>query len=244
VPVKQSFFEMKLLIYLLVITITGFTTHNQEKIKTYKVRSIKDKQIAITGKGDDPNWKFANDLSNFIYPWEKERPPATSFRALQSDGWLYLLYVVKDENVQVLVKSNHKSEVIYSDRVEIFLRSDDRMAPYYGLELDPNGRVFDYQAELKGKFNENWSWPSGHLKVKANRVNDGYSVEVAISKESLIQLNLLKGTRLEAGIFRGECIEMIEGKNSIIKWISWVKPDSPTPNFHIPSSFGVLDLKD
>jgi hypothetical protein len=113
--------------------------------------------------------------------------------------------------------------------------------PYYGLELDPNGRVYDYQAEYHRKFNPQWTWPVGQLIVKANKTTDGYTVEVAISKKSLKELQLLKGNVLEAGVYRGDCIEITED-NSKIKWISWVRPDSPTPNFHIPSSFGILKL--
>jgi hypothetical protein len=93
-------------------------------------------------------------------------------------------------------------------------------------------------------FDDTWTWPSGHLIIKANRFEKGYSVEVAISKESLKQLGLLKGNKLEAGLFRGECTELIDGSESKIKWISWVKPDSKTPDFHIPSAFGVLILEE
>ena len=39
------------------------------------------------------------------------------------------------------------------------------------------------------------------------------------------------------------CVEITDD-NSKIRWISWVKPGSETPNFHIPSSFGQLNLKD
>lgn len=212
--------------------------------KTYSVKNLGEKEIAINGTGDNPEWKNATELTDFIYPWEKETPPLTSFKALHSKDWLYLLYQVKDQNVQVLVKSNEKQEVIYSDRVEIFLRKNEKMSPYYGLELDPNGRVYDYEATLHRKFNDRWTWPVGQLKVSASRTADGYIVEVAMSKKSLKQLGLLHGNKLEAGLFRGDCSEAAVGMESNIKWISWVKPDSATPDFHIPSAFGLLVMED
>lgn len=231
--------------FILFITMATalLSSTTKEEVKTYTVNKLPGKEILVTGQGDDPRWKKAVELTDFIYPWEKETPPFTSFKALHSKNWLYLLYKVKDDHINVLVKTNEKSEVISSDRVEIFFRKDEHMLPYYGLEMDPNGRVFDYLAEYHRKFTSTWSWPAGELIIKANKVTDGYTVEVAISKKSLKQLELLKGNRIEAGLYRGNCVEITED-DSKIKWISWVRPDSQTPNFHIPSSFGVLMLED
>ncbi len=230
-------------LFLIFMTTVLLSNTTKEEIKTYSVNKLQGKEIVVTGKGNDPQWKIAIELTDFIYPWENETPPLTSFKALHNKEWLYLLYRVKDDHINVLVKTNEKSEVISSDRVEIFFRKDDQMLPYYGLEMDPNGRVFDYLAEYHRKFTSTWSWPAGELIIKANKVADGYTVEVAISKKSLKQLELLNGNRIEAGVYRGECVEITED-NSKIKWISWVRPDSATPNFHIPSSFGVLMLED
>jgi Carbohydrate family 9 binding domain-like len=230
-------------LFITLVSSTIFSCMNPNA-KTYSVKKIQAPEIVIAGKGDDPQWATANELTDFIYPWEKETPPFTSFKALHSTDWLYCFYKVVDDNVQVLAKTNEKKEVIYSDRVEIFFRKDEKMLPYYGLELDPNGRVYDYEAEFHRKFNPNWTWPTGQLVVKASRTSDGYIVELAVSKKSLLELGLLKVNKIEAGIFRGECIEIIEGADSKIKWISWVKPDSVTPNFHIPSAFGELVLEE
>jgi len=226
----------------LFIMASGLLTTNDSP-KSYTVKNIGNKEIIINGKGDNPLWNDAVELTDFIYPWENETPSFTSFKALHSKDWLYCFYKVKDNNINVYVKTNEKAEVISSDRVEIFFRKDENMLPYYGLELDPNARVYDYKAEYHRKFYPEWTWPAGQLIVKANKEADGYSVEVAISKKSLKQLELLKGNVLEAGVYRGDCTEITKD-NSKIKWISWVKPDSSTPNFHIPSSFGVLKLAD
>ena len=230
-------------LYLIIVMTTVIELTSSEPLKSYSVQGINKKEIVITGKGDDPQWKNAIELTAFIYPWEKETPPYTSFKALHSKDWLYCLYKVKDDHINVFVKTNEKSDVLYSDRVEIFFRKNAQMSPYYGLEIDPHARVYDYQAEYQRDFMPTWSWPAGELLVKANKATDGYTVEIAISKKSLRQLELLKEKRIEAGLYRGDCIQITED-NSKIKWISWVRPNSSTPNFHIPSSFGVLELKD
>jgi hypothetical protein len=115
--------------------------------------------------------------------------------------------------------------------------------PYYCLELDPNGRVLDYKAEYYRKFNTEWSWPTGQLVVKASRKAEDYKVEVAIRKESLRGLGVLKGSKLEAGLYRGDCLSL-NGDQASMSWISWMNPKSETPDFHIPSSFGCLILEE
>ena len=234
---------MSYLSYLIILMATVTLDTSIKETKTYRVGRIPDGALAVTGKGDNPHWKKAAALSDFSYPWEKDNPPATSFKALHNADWLYCLYTVSDENINIFVDKNEKSEVGASDRVEIFFRINERLSPYYGLEMDPLGRVMDYKATYHRKFDSSWKWPAQQLIIKTDVRKDGYTVEIAISKKSLNELGLINGTHLEAGLYRGNCISLI-GKEAELKWISWVKPDSKTPDFHIPSSFGVLVLED
>jgi hypothetical protein len=133
-------------------------------------------------------------------------------------------------------------EVVDSDRVEIFFKSDDRLDPYYCLEMDPLGRVLDYRASFYRKFEYNWQWPgSNQLQIKSDYTDQGYTIEGSITMASLKELNLLKNNELQAGLFRGECLKMRDPE-STFSWISWIKPESVRPDFHIPSSFAVIKL--
>lgn len=208
----------------------------------YLVRKIKT-AIRLSGKGDDAQWKAAHPLTDFSYPWETAKPRATTFHALHSNDWLYCLFQVTDPAVHIFVHDNDKREVAASSRVEIFFKINDALAPYYCLELDPAGRIFDYRAHYYRKFDTDWSWPERQLIVKTHQTGNGYTVEVAIAKESLKHLQLLKEDKLFAGLYRADCFP--NGTNEPdFKWISWIKPDSPAPDFHIPSSFGCLQLED
>lgn len=209
--------------------------------KSYSIERVKE--LNLTGNGSDPQWQNVSVLSDFSYPWEDETPPLTTFQAVHDEHWIYLLYKVEDTTINIYVDKNEKSDIDASDRVEIFLRVDDKLTPYYGLEIDPKGRIMDYQASYHRKFDFNWSWPKDEIKVKTGTIKNGYTVEVAISKKSLVTLGLLKNNRLEAGIFRGDCTTLV-GNEATIKWISWMKPASDTPDFHIPSAFGFLILKE
>ncbi len=228
--------------YLALFLAMTVLNHPRKSSKTYSVKAIQD-ELLLNGKGDNALWENAIELSDFIYPWENEKAPFTSFKAVHNSDWLYCLFTVKDVNVNIYVERNDKTDVLNCDRVEIFFKRADITSPYFGLEVDPLGRVYDYQAEFTRKFNAAWSWPSGQLIIKTSRTGDGYIVEIAIGKSSLRELGLLKNNTLQAGLYRANCINLV-GNKATMKWISWATPDSPTPDFHIPSSFGVLTLKE
>ena len=138
-----------------------------------------------------------------------------------------------------------EKDVVESDRVEIFFKADDKMNPYYALELDALGRVLDTEGKFYRDIDFDWTWPEGHLKVKANTDQEGYTVEGSISFESLRKLGMYKDDKiLNAGLYRGEYGTTESSGKVQTKWISWVIPKSEKPDFHIPSSFGVLKLED
>lgn len=208
----------------------------------YEFKSISNGLLSINGKGDNAIWNQANTLTSFMYPWNEGNPPPMTFQGLHDKDWIYGLYRVHDpKKILIYTDNNKKSDVLASDRVEIFFRKDDKMETYYGLELDPKGRIYDYRAHYHRQFNPDWTWPKGQLIVKAELNPEGYTLEFAVSKKSLKKLGMIKGDVIEGGLYRGECVQL-NGDKAEFKWISWVKPDSETPNFHIPSSFGILKL--
>lgn len=214
----------------------------KEGPRTYPVVRISDK-LEITGKGTDPKWKAAKTLTDFIYPWENETVPPTRFKALHDNSNVFFLFDVTDPAVYIHKHTNNKAEVAASSRAEIFFKADDRMQPYYCLEMDPEGRVLDYEGVFHRKFDLKWSWPQGEMTIATHQRKDGYTIELAISKRSLKELGLLHGNVLQAGLFRADCKPPSGGQQEF-KWISWVRPDSKTPDFHIPSAFGLLQLQD
>jgi len=210
-------------------------------MKTYKVNKTAT-PIEITGEGTDQAWEQAQILTDFTYPWREETAPQTTFRSLWDDTYLYFLYRAEDPDIVTKKRGLGERDAVDSDRVEIFFKSDDNMDPYYALEMDALGRVLDTQGRYHRNIDYNWNWPEGHFVLKASIDSEGYWVEGSITWESLRQLGMYKDDHmLKAGLYRGEYANLEDGAIDI-KWISWVMPDSPTPDFHIPSSFGVLEL--
>ena len=185
-----------------------------QQTKTYEVKPIPKGLLFINGKGDDPHWAQANKLSDFQYPWNDNPPPNLTFQGLHDSKYVYGLYTVYDpKKILFYQRENKEKEILLSDRVEIFFRKNINMDPYFGLELDPLGRIYDYKAQYHRKFYPDWTWPSGQLKVKAEVNPTGYTVEFCISKKSLKELGLLKNNTLEAGLYRGECIQLQDEHN-------------------------------
>lgn len=229
---------------LALILITSLFIHTLPgHAQTYVVKRIPANTIHITGLGDATTWEKATVLTDFSYPWEPEKAPATSFSALWDGEWLYCLYRVTDDSLITIVNKNDKLEIGASDRVEIFLTPDSTMLPYYYcLEMDATGRVMDYRASFYRKMDYAWAWPNKQFIIKTAPVKNGYVVEIAISIQSLTDLGLLQNNRLQAGLFRAERKSIKEGINRF-HWISWINPNTVHPDFHLPSAFGVLVLE-
>lgn len=215
---------------------------DQTEPNTYLVKKTEAKGVLLTGRGDDPAWGEANSLTNFSYPWREEEAPETEFRALWNDDYLFFRYNAIDPDIITQMDTSLSVEMraVNSDRVEIFFKADDEMNPYYSLEMDALGRMFDSEGRYHRKIDADWNWPEGGIQIYASLYKGGYILEGAISITSLEMLGMKKGDELNAGLYRGEYVK--EGEEIKVKWISWIMPDSETPDFHIPSSFGTLKL--
>jgi hypothetical protein len=204
-------------------------------MKTYEVRSFYSQPGSYLSSKE---WEQAKLLVDFTYPWRDETVSGTQFRALHDANYLYFRFDVMDDQLIAAEEPAGKMAVAQSDRVELFFRKDRNMSPYYCLEMDWKGRLLDNSAHYYRQMDYQWNWPEG-LTFRSIRTDQGYRVEGVLSKTSLRRLNLLQRDQIETGIFRAEYQKTPEEQ---VKWISWVVPNSPTPDFHIPSAFGVLKL--
>lgn len=210
-------------------------------MKKYNVNYIESDKLNITGKGENPLWLDAEILDNFISAWDKEELAKIEFKALWDSEKLYFIFKVFDSEVHIDQKDNSIESIGNSDRVELFFRMDTSLNPYYCLEIDPTPRIMDFIAYPNKSFNYSWSWPKNDINVKSYIEKDFFTVEGSISLNSLRKLNLIKENKIEVGIFRAKYRKQ---KNSNFKpiWISWINPKTATPNFHLASSFGILNL--
>lgn len=211
-------------------------------MKTYNVNIIPSNQLTITGKGDDKLWNKAIVLNDFQSPWKVLKETKTKFKALWDENYLFFYFEVLDNTIHVDKTDNSFNSINVSDRVELFFRQNSKLNPYYCLEIDPTPRIMDFKALPNKKFDFDWIWTKEDLVVKSNINDKGFSVEGKISMASLKTLNLINDGKIETGIFRAKYNKLKDLTYKPI-WITWVDPQTETPNFHTSSSFGILKLE-
>lgn len=203
---------------------------------------IEEKEISISGKGNHPMWKEANCLTGFSSPWDKEEINKIEFKAIHNSEKIFFLFKVYDSQIHIDPSEDKNNSINNSDRVELFFRTDDSLNPYYCLEIDPTSRIMDFKALPKKDFDFNWNWPSEDIEVKSSIESTCFIVEGAISIESLTKFGLLKDGGIETGIYRAKYNKQLDD-SFVPTWITWVNPNTETPNFHIASSFGIFKLE-
>jgi hypothetical protein len=212
-------------------------------MKQYEVGRIKKKQLQISGKAEDLLWKKAKVLNDFCSPWDAEKPAEIQFKALWDGVHLFFCFTVFDTEIYIDKTDDSVDSIGNSDRVELFFRTDASLNPYYCMEIDTQARIMDFIALPNKNFDFDWNWPKKDLVVQSSRDDNSFTVEGQISIESLQRFKLIKGNTIETGIFRAKYVEKGHS-NFEPTWISWVNPNTETPNFHTPSSFGELILMD
>lgn len=215
---------------------------NQE-IKKYTVNLIPKKQLMLSGKGDHFLWKKAMKLTDFCSPWNNEKPSKIIFKALWDYDKLFFNFTVFDSKIHIEKQDDSFYSINNSDRVELFFRRDISLNPYYCLEMDTDARLMDFIAYPNKNLDFSWCWPKEDIEVKSSVKKDSFTVEGSITIQSLKDFNLIKENKIETGIFRAKYSQNISGSLEPT-WITWVNPNTETPNFHIASSFGILILKE
>jgi len=235
---KRMFLITALAVGLYLNYLPGLTA---QATSIYEVFRISD-SIDINGKGDAALWEKAALLTDFSLPWNDQIAPPTSFRALWNDKSLYFLYKVIDHDIIAPGPIDNKRSVIYADRVELFFLAQGGMDPYYCLELDPIGRILDYEARMYRQFDLYWEWPEPDLKVRASIQEDGYTVEGEIRLSALRLMGILDDDNMMGvGLYRGD-YHHVNAQKTSVRWIAWIDPKIEKPDFHIPSTFGTFKL--
>lgn len=217
-------------------------TVDQRETKTYLVAIVPEGTITIDGKLGKEEWLSSSWTTDFSFPWQSKQRPLTEFCCVSDGKRLHFAFSCEDQNLVLPpLQAVGESVVAAGDRVELFFATDDSVKEYYCLELSPNEKVLDYRAQFYRKFDNSWDCPG--LLVASTVSDDGYIVEGAISWQTLSEM---VGAGVEqallVGVFRAEFSNVVSGQATSHKpkeeWISWIRPDSETPDFHIPSAFG------
>ncbi|WP_422082479.1 sugar-binding protein [Ulvibacterium sp.] len=210
--------------------------------KYYKVASIQQGTLHISGHGNSLQWKKASVLSNFHTSWDYGRQNPLTFKALWDGMFLYFRIAVKNTRAYLDSPINHPQDIGMLDRVELFFRSNPTSL-YYCIEINAKIAMTNFKTITSPykKFDFDWSWPENEVLIKSMVTDYGYTVEGRVSIKSLKELHLIQNETLQVGIYRIHYIQ----KDYFDYWpigTTWVQPESKTSDFHLPSSFGVFLL--
>ena len=229
--------------------------------QTYKVRFLPGAKLHLDGKATEPEWSKANVETNFTFPWEEKPAPLTEFRALMDSNFLWFTFRVKDSDIVVLDKLRDEQDEVFEDRLELYFSKDDKLKNYYCIEIDSRGRVFDYRGAFYRKLDTTWNWAGA--RAAGLKTEGGYEVEGRIPLSSFRKLRfnpLMPGAKIRFGMYRaefshdrsGKRVEQtatlhnlgrkIEGPPPIEEWMSWIDPKVKDPDFHIPATFGWMEI--
>lgn len=219
--------------------------YNEATTPHYDVVKRSEK-ATLDGKLDDEVWSSIPSISGgFHFPWEAKEAPITEFKGYNDGESFYFSFKVIDKDVLVDKEwKDDESTVDNEDRAELFFAggaidkpTTEGMPLYYGVEIDPKGRVHDYSIEYYRDFDSKWNLDG--LETKGITTDAGYDIEGKIPLESLKKLKLINNNVMRVGVYRAEFSSPEkEGKDPIMEWISWVDPKTEAPDYHVNSSFG------
>ena len=197
----------------------------------------------LTTQPTAADWANARPLTDFSLPWENRPAPRTEFRALWTQSHLHFAFTALDSIPVLGPGSTLKDRVLDSDRVEIFLAPDLDLKPYYCLEISPDGVALTYRARHYREMD--WVWQCPGLEARAVTGQDSFEVIGSLPWSALRELSVLKpGTKqFYAGLYRADFA--IQPDGSLRRsWMPWVNPGTERADFHVPGSFGILELID
>jgi arylsulfatase A-like enzyme len=213
----------------------------QPQAKTYSITNIRSSSIHVDGNLEDI-WNKAHLLSDITAPWNDSLTFVNEFKALHNEENIYFSFVVKDDDIHL--ENNYEDEesnAVRSDRVELFFRRPYHLSPYYAFEMDAQSRLFDSRGLFYQRIDSSWDIDENEFRIQTSFTDSGYILEGMISKKVLKELDLVGSDgSITTGIFRGN----YHSDSDKVEWISWVKPTSDKPDFHIPSSYGKMILEE
>ena len=245
--VKKNLLSMKKYLFLVALSFSFNFSVAQHAQAFYDVAFHSPSSFQLDGMLSEEVWSKISPIeSGFHFPWDNIPVPKTQMKAFYSEQYFYFSFSSYDVSITYEPTFETEPQQVSKDRVEIFfaekridqIKADYTLPHYYGIEVDPLGHVHDYMGTFYRKVDSEWNMPN--LKIASTHTHNGYFIEGRIPLETLRQLgiNIQPHATILVGVFRGDCNQTPKGFD--MKWMSWAHPDSPFPDFHIPSAFGLF----
>ncbi len=208
---------------------------------TLQIKSLTQSDVKLDGQLSEKEWTEVTPV-DLRSPWVKRTDHIANYRSFTDRQYFYFGFEVTDTTLMLYV-SPKETDVAKGDRVELFFSDKRDLKNYYCLEMSPADKVLSYRAKHYRVFDNSWDLPG--LVLSARVKKGGYTVEGRIPLAALRQIagqaaGDTKPFKLYTGVFCGDYFGADEND---VEWHSWFTPKSATPDFHIPSAFGVFEFE-
>lgn len=223
---------------------------------TYVVRKA-SQPIELGGGWNSGHWEGVNVLELDNHMGERpEHFPKTQAKLLYDDNNLHVFFRVEDRYVRAVSEKTH-DDVCHDSCVEFFFTPEDTTTPesdYFNLEVNCGGTIlFHYGKSLgasgctRGEID-----PSDCERVEVHgslpRIIDPEIIDPVVwtlnYKLPFSVVGKYSGTQVPrpGTKWSGNLYKCADG-TSHPHWLAWSPVDNPTPNFHLPKFFGVLEFE-
>jgi len=231
-------------------TLTGCKSDEEEGSR-YKVTRLEERP-EINAVWDKAPWNGIKPLQLTHYMGEvPEHFPLTEAKIAYDNLAIYVIFRVKDKYVKA-VHSNHQDPVYTDSCVEFFFSPDENSTQgYFNLEMNCGGiMLFHHQTAPRTN--------QVHIAEE-----DIAQVEVAHSMPQIVDPEIEEDTTWcveyripfsvlgayrdfpipqSGSIWRANLYKCADA-TSHPHWLTWAPIDLPTPNFHQPDFFGILEFQ-
>ena len=199
--------------------------------------------IEVDGRLDEPSWRAATPVDDFIFPWwvEGEKEP-TEGRMLWDETHLYVSFIAYDKHISATL-TQRDDPVSRDDAVEVFIAPQvDDVSQYFNFEFNALGTILD-RSPRNGRSS---SWNAEDIAVAISidgTLNDEtdedrlWTTEIAIPfasfEEFAPHLPPLDGDTWRLNLYR------IGGKVNP-QYSAWSNTLSEKPQYHVPERFGIV----
>lgn len=166
------------------------------------------------------------EASGLNAPWDSDTN-GTRFTCHATNDRFFFNFEADDSTVVFADTLNTERDIDPYDRVEVFFSPDREMESYYCAEIDPKGRIMDYNAHFYRNFDFGWDFST--METFSAVIPGGYRVEGSVSLAELRQLGMDLEKGFMFGVFQGDC-----GQDGLISWYSLIATDDAEPDFHKP----------
>ena len=174
-------------------------------------------------------WEALTPVKVFHAPWDG-LDDETEFKCLVTDSLFLFRFDVKDSTLALEGDFKTEMDVSYEDRVEIFFSHAGELDTYHGAEMDPAGRVLDYQCTFYRQFDYDWNFSTVDYCHEIRP--DGYSIAGSVTLAELSDLGIDVNGGFRMGVFRADY-----RPDRKVNWYSMKLTDDEHADFHQPNVF-------